>query len=158
MKKKVICILVCTVLLSIAVTAPATSIKTTNPTPDDIKYLEICVFREENEELVPVHRAEVYVYVYPKKIPQFGMTFTDGYLLFQPTVRIGDDVKITAYHEWYGGNTVMYSVDEQDPDVIHYDIILDPTKSVSRNRFESIQLPYLLQKLLTLISLKYSIL
>ena len=86
------------------------------------------------------------------------MTFTDGYLLFQPTVRIGDDVKITAYHEWYGGNTIMYSVDDQDPDVIHYDIILDPTKSVSKNRFESIQLPYLLQKLLTLISLKYSIL
>jgi len=151
--KKIICILVCAIFLSIAVTVPATSIKTTNPTPDDIKYLEICVYKEENEELVPVHRAEVYVYVYPTVVPQFGITYTDGHLLFQPTVRIGDDVKITAYHEWFGGNTILISIDEDDPEVISYDIVLDPDKSISKNRLEVNRLSFLLQKVQILLNL-----
>ena len=162
--KKIICIFVCAVFLSIALTTPASSVKIENtasvssikiasPLPDDIKYLEIGVYKQENEELIPVHRAEVYVYVYPNIIPQFGMTYTDGHLLFQPTVRVGDDVKIVAYHEWFGGNTTYLSITEEDPEVISYDLVLDPSESVSKNKCEVTQLPYLMQKLQILSNL-----
>jgi len=155
MKRKIICILVCAAFLSIAVTVPANSIKTTKsttPDDDDIKYLEIAVFKEENEELVPVHRAEVFVYRYPGIIPQYGLTFTDGYLLFQPTVRVGDDIKITAYHEWFGGNTIIINIGEEDPEVIHYDIVLDPEKSTNKNGLEASRLSFLMQRVITLFN------
>ena len=151
--KKIICFLVCTILLSIVFTAPAAKINEVKPTPDDIKYLDICVYKEENEELVPVHRAEVLVYIYPSKIPQTGMTYTDGYLLFQPTVRVGDDVKIVAYHEWFGGNTIMYSVQEDDPEIIHFDITLDPEKSIIKNRIVAVKIPLLLHKIENILHL-----
>ena len=152
--KKIMCILVCMVFLSIAVTVPATSIKITNPKPDDndIKYLDLSVYKEENGELIPVHRAEVYVYVYPKIVPQFGVTYTDGHLLFQPTVRIGDDVKIVAKHDWFGANITLININEQDPEVIPIDLTLDPEKSVSKNKLEFTMLPFFMQKLQIFIS------
>jgi len=152
--KKIMCVLVCMIFLSIAVTVPATSIKITKPKLDnnDIKYLDLFVYREENEELIPVHRAEVYVYVYPKIVPQFGLTYTDGHLLFEPTVRIGDDVKIVAKHEWFGANITFINIDEQDPEVIPIDLTLDPEKTLSKNKLELTRLPFFMQKLQILIS------
>ena len=152
--KKIICILVCILFLSIAVIVPAASVKTISENEeDDIKYLEIGVFREEDEELIPVHRAEVRVFAYPKVVPQYALTYTDGYLPFQPLVRVGDDVKINAYHEWFGGETILHHVGEEDPEIIHFDIVLDPSKSVSKDRFELNIFSFLMQKLLVLHNL-----
>jgi len=153
MNKKILCFFVCAVFISIAIIVPASSINTEVNEPDDIRYLDIGVYREENEEIIPVHRAEVYIYTYPKVLPQYAITYTDGHLLYNPTVRIEDDVKITAYHEWFGGNTVFMHIEEDDPEIINCDIVLDPSKSVQRNLFEEPRLTFIIHRLIKILNL-----
>jgi len=97
------------------------------------RSLNITVLRYENDELVPVKMCPVYIYVYPSPIPMTYYTNEFGGLPYDPLVYINDDVKINAYHEWYGGQTVILNIKESDPKTIYIELVLDPEKSIIKN-------------------------
>ena len=121
------------------------------------KTLDISVYRQENDELIPASRATVYIETYPVIIPDFGLTNENGHLVFNPIVFVGEDIRITAYHEWYGANSTTHTVTAEDPDRIYFNIILDPAKTKIKSRIPNIQdfqLPYFIQKILHILKLK----
>lgn len=99
------------------------------------KTVNITVYRiDENNNTVPVSMAFVYVYVYPQSLPWFwDNTDANGNLHYMPEVYVGYDMKINAYHEWYGGCIIYHSIKSDDPDPIHFDMILDPSISIKQD-------------------------
>jgi hypothetical protein len=140
---KVIVVLVSILLLVTALSASAISQKSLLQNSNKIRTKEISLIenrslnvsvqRYENNILIPVKMCPVYIYIYPMQVPMWAFTNDQGYLTYEPLVYMGDDVKINAYHEWYGANTTYHNVKQSDPNPIYISLILDPNKSVSRN-------------------------
>jgi hypothetical protein len=142
-KKKIICLAICLLLITISITIPISALTISNTKtkentkkilPDtDVKNASIVVYRFDGDELDPVYRATVYIYRGPITIPNIAYTNENGYLTYQPTFYVGEDIKIGAYHEWFGGNSTIISIEEKDPDPIEIEIFLDPSKSIGNN-------------------------
>lgn len=134
----VICILFITTSITIPISALNTTIKTNQTTikllpPRESKNLSIVVYRFDVEELDPVNRATVYMYRDPYTLPIVAVTNETGHLTYEPIFYVGEDIKIIAYHEWFGGNSTIISIEEEDPDPLELEIFLDPSKSVGKN-------------------------
>lgn len=101
--------------------------------PTESRNLSLVVYRFDGEELDPVNRATVYMYRDPNNFPIVAVTDETGHLTYEPLFYVGEDIKIVAYHEWFGGNSTIISIEEQDPDPKEIEIFLDPSKSVNKN-------------------------
>jgi hypothetical protein len=163
-----ICIILIVILLSFNSASQRITLQKTNKVQFrdmaliENRSLNISVHRYDNNELIPVKMCPVYLYVYPSKIPRVGYTNEMGYLTYEPLVYMGDDIKITAYHEWYGGNTTFHTVKVEDPNPIYFDIILDPNKShgtflnqfIGQQNIQQFSVPFFVQILQRLLNIR----